>query len=143
MDSVDPAEIEDRTGHDYQPELAAGVDPLEIRLESLWEINDRLVATVSELDHGDELDRMGPDGLVDFFTKHGCGDLFVRWTDEQRLTSAAEGKIPRLDNWQTLLAGKVIALDSLMNLAGLNSFIKDQAAMDKKVQEVLAGVRTR
>ena len=35
-------------------------------------------------------------------------------------------------------AEKTIGLDSLMNLAGLNSFATDQAAMDQRVQEVLA-----
>ncbi len=58
--------------------------------------------------------------------------------DERR-----EGKIPRLSNWADALANRVIGLDSLMNLAGLNTFISDQKEMDDHVREVLkrAGVR--
>jgi hypothetical protein len=37
------------------------------------------------------------------------------------------------------LAGKSIGLDSLMNLASLNSFTVDQKAMDDRVRQVLAG----
>jgi transaldolase len=53
-------------------------------------------------------------------------------------TSTKEGKIPKLENWKDALADRAIGLDSLMNLAGLNSFVADQKAMDERVREVLA-----
>ena len=44
-----------------------------------------------------------------------------------------------LRTWQDGLAAGEFGLDTLMNLAGLASFAADQAAMDERVAEVLAG----
>jgi transaldolase len=63
--------------------------------------------------------------------------LFVRWTGEQVARSVEEGKIPKLDHWADVLADGSIGLDSLMNLAGLNSFRADQKKMDDRVRRVL------
>ena len=60
------------------------------------------------------------------------------WSDSEVKISTEEGKIPKLENWSEPLAEKTIGLDSLMNLAGLNSFKTDQKAMDQRVREVLA-----
>jgi transaldolase len=133
-----PMEIVNRSMQTYRPTLAKGVDPESIRLETLWEVGELLAATVDELEKQADLDHMSPEELVNFFGVRGCGDFLVPWTDQQRATSAAEGKIPRLDNWRKLLEDKVIGLDSLMNLAGLGSFIKDQEQMDRRVEQVLA-----
>jgi transaldolase len=131
-------DIANRSRQDYKPSLAAGVDPASVRLETLWEIGIRLATTVDELEKQADLDHMSPSELVSFFGDRGCGDFLVPWTDQQRATSAAEGKIPRLENWHKLLEDKVIGLDSLMNLAGLSSFIKDQEQMDQRVEQVLS-----
>lgn len=129
-------EIVDQSSHEYVPAIDPRVDAAEIRLDTLWDICDRLIQTVDDLEKQDP-DSMTPADLTEFFTARGCGDFLVKWSPEQMAISAAEGKIPHLDNWRQLLAGKVIGLDSLMNLAGLNSFITDQRDMDEKVQSVL------
>jgi hypothetical protein len=51
--------------------------------------------------------------------------------------SAEEGKIPKLDHWADALANGSIGLDSLMDLAGLDSFRTDQKQMDDRVRRVL------
>ncbi|MBE0535842.1 MAG: transaldolase [Phycisphaerae bacterium] len=130
-------DIGDRTGREYIAEVDDHVDTASIRLDTLWDIQPELIACVDALER-ENLDTFGPDDLVDFFDAHGCGDVFVRWSDEERAISAAEGKIPKLSNWHDKLADGTIALDSLMNLAGLTSFATDQKAMDKRVGEVLA-----
>lgn len=134
---LDAGGIKDRTGEDYKPPLAAGVDPRRITLDTLWEVNDEVVACVKALE-GERLQEITPGELVNFFVEHGCGDVLVDWTDEQVETSAEEGKIPKLENWEKLLAQREIALDSLMNLAGWNSFDGDQREMDRHVEEVLS-----
>ncbi len=134
--AVPPAEIADRTGEDYQPALNDDVDPRTVGLHTLWEIDDRLIRCVDELEE-QPLDDFTDEALVDFLREHGCGDVLVRWTEEQVNTSAREGKIPRLSNWQDELADGSIGLDSLMNLAGWNSFNSDQVEMDERVREVL------
>ena len=135
-------QITDKTTMDYEPGLDEAVDPLAVRLDTLWDINDELVACVDALDN-ENLDGFTPDGLVDFFKDHKCGDVLVRWSDSQIVTSTEEGKIPRIENWRDALADKSIGLDSLMNLAGLNSFATDQKAMDDRIKQVLAGAKQK
>lgn len=133
-------QITDKTAADYKPGVNPDVDIDAIRLNTLWDIDDALVACVDALEK-ENLDSFTPDDLVDFFGEHRCGDVMVRWSDSQIQTSTQEGKIPKLDNWQDALADKSIGLDSLVNLAGLNSFTVDQKAMDDRVRQVLAGGR--
>jgi transaldolase len=129
--------ITDQTGEEYIPGVGEDVDTKRIRLETLWDIDEKLVRCVDLLEHED-LDLFTPDDLIDFFAEHGCGDLLVRWSAEDNAVSAVEGKIPKLSNWHEKLMCGAIGLDSLMNLAGLNSFATDQKAMDERVKEVLA-----
>jgi transaldolase len=128
--------IENRLGRDYTPGLNDDVNPERIGLGTLWDIGDEVVACLEALEH-ENLDSFNGETLVDFFEAHGCGDILVRWSNAQIATSAEEGKIPRLENWSRQLADRSIGLDSLMNLAGLNSFITDQREMDQHVQDVL------
>ncbi|MBN1360449.1 MAG: transaldolase family protein [Sedimentisphaerales bacterium] len=128
-------EIRSRLDERYRPGIQAGVDPARVRLETLWDIDDELVACVDALEEED-LDAFSPQDLVNFFQAHGCGDFLIHWSDEQVATSRQEGKISKLENWADALEEGSIGLDSLMNLAGLNSFTSDQQAMDNRVCEV-------
>ena len=86
-------DIVNRSTQNYRPTLAGGVNPAAIRLETLWEVSDRLATAVDELEKQADLDRMSPSELVNFFGVRGCGDFLVDWTDQQQATGAAEGKI--------------------------------------------------
>lgn len=132
-----PDDLADHTGMVYEPPLNEDTDPGAVRLDTLWDVGDDLVACVDALEQ-EGVDSFTPADLVDFFHDRGCGDVFPRWTDEQVATSAAEGKIPRLDHWRDALATRAIGLDALMNLAGLNAFAADQQAMDERLAAVLA-----
>ncbi len=136
--------IESRLDQDYPPGIHEDVDPRAVGLDTLWHIEDELVACIDALGRED-VDSFSPEALVDFFEVHRCGDFLVRWSNSEIATSAEEGKIPRLGNWADQLADRSIGLDSLMNLAGLNSFASDQRDMDEHVREVLerAGSRPR
>jgi len=128
--------IVDRTEREYVPDLDERVDPEAVRLETLWRIDDSLVACIDELMQED-LDSFTPDDLLNFCYDAGCEDLFVPWSQEEQKISRDEGKIPNLENWSVALSRKRIGLDSLMNLAGLNAFIADQAEMDRYIEKVL------
>jgi transaldolase len=133
------AQITNQAEMDYQPGLNRGVDTDALRLDTLWDVDDKFVACVDALDK-ENLDSFTPDDLIRFFEDHHCSDVLVGWSDSQIQTSMAEGKIPKLENWRDALGGKSIGLDSLMNLAGFNSFASDQKAMDERVRQVLAKV---
>lgn len=132
-----PDQIVDKTAVEYKPGLNKEINAEVIRLNTLWDIDDHVVECVDALEK-ESVDRFTPDDLVDFFKDHNCADIMVRWRDSEIETSTAEGKIPKLENWRDALADKSIGLDSLMNLAGLNSFATDQKAMDERIREVLA-----
>ena len=138
--SMKPAaeKIRDMTDEDYSPGLDETVKPESIRLDTLWDIEGKFASCIDALEK-ENLDGFTPDDLVYFFEEHDCPDVLVRWSDSQIAASAAEGKIPRLENWRQALKDKSIGLDSLMNLAGLNSFSADQKAMDQRVKKVLTG----
>ncbi|MHC4156518.1 MAG: transaldolase family protein [Planctomycetota bacterium] len=133
---MSPDQITDKTATDYSPGLNEDVDREAIRLDTLWDIDNELVACLDALDKED-IGSFTPDDLMDFFAENGCADVLVRWSESQIETSTVEGKIPKLENWRDVLAGRSIGLDSLMNLAGLRSFATDQKAMDDRVRQVL------
>jgi transaldolase len=134
--------LENQLGQNRAPGINDDVDPEEIGLDTLWFINDEVVRCVDAL--GDEdLDSFDAESLLDFFEARGCSDFLVRWSDAEIATSAGEGKIPKLGNWADSLANRIIGLDSLMNLAGLNTFIADQKEMDDHVREVLEKTGSR
>jgi transaldolase len=132
---IPPEQISDKTATDYGTGISQDTNPRAVRLNTLWEVGDELIACVEALEKED-IDSFSSDDLVDFFAQHGCGDVLVRWSDSQVETSAKEGKIPQLHNWKEALESKAVGLDSLMNLAGLNSFATDQREMDERVKEV-------
>lgn len=133
---LEPAAVAGRTDKQYEPGLDDGTDRATLGLDALWDIPEQLIHCVDAADAAG-VAAMTADDLVDLFADHQCGDVLVRWTDEQVAASRAEGKIPRLDTWRDALAAGAIGLDSVMNLAGLCSFAADQQAMDEKVSDVL------
>ena len=138
--NVAPETMTDQTGSEYLPAIDEDVDPERIRLDTLWDVDAELVRCAGLLEQ-ENLDAFSPDDLVDFFAEQGCRDLMVRWTPEENAVSAVEGKIPKLANWHEKLICRTIGLDTLMNLAGLNSFATDQNEMDRRVIKVLAKSR--
>lgn len=125
-------DFESRVGRDYEPDLKEDVDPAKVGLNTLWDIDDKLIACVEALEEQD-VDRFESDGLVDFFRDHGCADFMIHWSNIQINKSREEGKIPQLTNWRDLLSEGMIGLDTLLNLAGLNSFASDQKEMDNHI----------
>jgi transaldolase len=134
--------LENQLSRDYVPGINDDVDPERIGLDTLWNVNDELVACVDAVER-ENLDSFDGETLVDFFEARGCSDFLVRWSNAEIATSAEEGKVPRLGNWARQLADRSIGLDSLMNLAGLNSFIADQREMDNHMREVLRKTGSR
>ena len=131
-----PEDIESKVHMQYAPDLRNDISPESIGLKTLWEIDERLLSFVDSLEM-EHLDSFTPEDLIKFAEVHGCRDLLVRWTESEQKTSRTEGKIPKLETWQAGLAEGRIGLDTLMNLAGLQSFAADQDEMDRHVDDVL------
>lgn len=132
-----PKDISNQTQSVFSPGIDPNADRTAVRLDTLWDVIVQLVNCIENLEK-ENLDAFTPDDLIDFFDEHRCGDVLPRWTDSQIETSAREGKIPRLEHWKDALESKSIGLDSLMSLAGLNSFASDQKQMDDHIREILS-----
>lgn len=131
-----PEDITNKTKSVFSPGIDPSVDRNALRLDTLWNVTVQLINCIESLEQ-ENLDTFTPDDLIGFLEEHRCGDVLVRWTDSQIETSAREGKIPQIENWKDALESKSIGLDSLMNLAGLNSFASDQEQMDNRVRDLL------
>ncbi len=134
---LEPQKIASETSVNYKPGLYSHIDPASLMLNTLWDIDEKLVKCVDVLEKED-LDSFTPIDLISFFREHDCGDMLIHWNNAQIAASTRDGKIPQLHHWEDALENKSIGLDSVMNLAGLNSFATDQKAMDQRIKDVLS-----
>jgi transaldolase len=125
---------ESRLGREYPVQLAAGVTERELRLSAAWEVSER------EKELGSSLDAKPPrtaDELRARAVSLGVRDLFPQLADADLARIAQDGKIPRYTAWAGRIASGELAVDSLLNLAGLASFTADQKALDDRVRGLL------
>ncbi|MZG53262.1 MAG: transaldolase [Nitrospinae bacterium] len=115
-------------------EIVPGIDEnhkLAKRFPGLWELPEQFVSFVDALMNEDGLGEMKGKELVEFSRKHGM-DLFHDFSDSELKQIYDHGKIPCLDNWP-----ESIALDDLMTQSALQSFTKDQNALDDRIRSFL------
>jgi transaldolase len=123
-----------RREEEYTVRLAAGVQEKKAGVSLLWEVPD----AVKELARA--LAGHPPSSAEDLAASardHGVEDLFPRLSDEDRTVIAAEGKIPRHARWAERIEAGEIAIDTLLNLAGLASFTQDQEALDNRIRGLI------
>lgn len=137
VDTKPAPALRDRTGDDFTLGLASPATAKTMGVDSLWNISDKLVSCLDALESVD-VSGLAPTALVSFFAEHGCADVLPAWDGSQMEQCARDGKITVIDHWKNEIAEGKASLDSLMNLAGLCSFVEDQAAMDRRVHDVLS-----
>lgn len=120
----------DRTGENYDVELKDTIDPTEARIDVLWTVDDGLVRFARDLDA--DLPASGSE-LVDRAHRAGFGELFPRLSAEQERQIADDGKIPLHKRWKKAIERHEVAVDTLLNRAGLASFTSDQAQLDERI----------
>jgi transaldolase len=108
----------------------AGVEE-RARVGVLWEVSEAVKEFAQEISGR-------PPGsaeeLVERARERRVGDLFPLMRDEELGQVAADGKIPRHSRWAQRVAAGELAVDSLLNAAGLASFTRDQEALDKRIR---------
>jgi len=124
-----------RVETDYAVSLNRGVEPTEVRIEKLWEVPEAVHDFARSCDEdtpatGAELaDRARKMGLADMFPPLSTADL-------QRI--ADDGKIPDHQVWKDRIRAGEVAVDTLMNLAGLASFTADQRQLDERIRGLIS-----
>jgi transaldolase len=117
-------------GKDINP----GIDfshPHGSRFHKLWEVPDAFVQFVNDLLASTNLDSMNG-GEMESFCRERNVDLFYPFSPAQLKKILDLGKIPRLGEWS-----QEVALDDLMTQSALQSFAKDQAALDDRIRSFL------
>ena len=116
-------------------EIEAGVDVDHLwgsKVASLWVVNDGFVNFVDDLMGRDSLDRMSGEDLVRLAEDQGV-NLFHRFSQADLRKIQDHGKIPKLSEWP-----ESVGLDDLMTHSALQSFTKDQDALDERIRSFLS-----
>jgi transaldolase len=109
-------------------------DSQALRADTLWHVPDALLELAAALD------RTAPETaneLVERVRDAGFHDLFPTLSPEDHTAIAANGKIPDHARWAKRIATGELAIDTLLNLAGLASFAADQQALDDRIRSLL------
>jgi transaldolase len=118
----------DRAGEDYRVVITG--DAASTRSETLWDIS------AEERRFADDLAARPPRAPAELLERAraaGCGDLFPVLSAAERERIAKDGKIPKHAAWAARVRARELAIDTLLNLAGLASFSADQAALDQRI----------
>jgi transaldolase len=122
--------FENQVDTDYPVSLNPGVEPVEVQVEKLWEVPDAVRDFAGSCDS--DTPRTG-DELAERARKMGLADMFppLSTADHQRI--ADDGKIPDHSFWKDRIRTGEVAVDTLLNLAGLASFTQDQKQLDDRI----------
>ncbi len=133
--TLDASEIKPRIEDELEVELAAGVDPSEVKLDKAFEVSDEVKRFADSV--AEEIPSSGEE-LVNRAHETGCGDLFPILREAEINYIAEDGKIPNHQRWKTKIQKDEIAVDTLLNLAGLASFTADQTALDDRIKGLIS-----
>lgn len=102
--------------------------------EKLWNVSDKELGLAKSL--GKNCPQNGNE-LIDRMHKAGCGDMFPYLSDADLKHIGDDGKIPKHERWAKRIANGELAIDTLLNLAGLASFAGDQAQLDERIGRII------
>ncbi len=103
--------------------------------EKIWDVTEK------ELELAKDLARNCPQNgneLIDRVHRAGCSDMFPYLSDKDLNHISADGKIPKHERWAERIAGGELAIDTLLNLAGLASFASDQGRLDERIGRIIS-----
>ena len=125
-----PDQIQKTEGTALNPELGSGHD-WSARVAKLWDVDGDFRKAVDRLMARGDLDQMSGFDLIRLCEDSGL-DLFHPFTGQDLNKIQDDGKIPKLADWSG-----AIALDDLMTQSALQSFTRDQNALDGRIASFL------
>lgn len=123
-----PDDLAKGNHEDWIPEADSAIMD---RLKELWEVSETFKKFADDLVSLDSVDSMSGEDLVNFCEKSGI-NLFKRFSEDEMKSIYKTGKIPQLKDWSDS-----VALDDLMTQSALQSFAKDQNALDDRIRSFL------
>ncbi len=119
---------------DYAVHMRTGIDLGRVQIEKLWNY------TETEHNFAHSLDDQPPVSAQEFVArahKAGLADMFPEFSSEDLKQISADGKIPVYKHWEDRIASGQVAIDTLLNAAGLASFSEDQSALDTRIKGLI------
>ncbi|MCE5199667.1 transaldolase family protein [bacterium] len=130
--SIHKADIRRHTSDELEVNVNYMPDSDVSNFEQLWTVDAQFIGFVEDaVRQADQLTD-GPD-LVRLAQSHDV-NLFYGWSAEDRQRIREKGKIPDLSQWPGA------PLDDLMSISALESFAKDQLALDNRIGELVRSV---
>lgn len=123
-----------KTNSEYHVTLNENVPMGSVKAEKLWDISDYELKLAMDLNNN--LPASGNE-LVERASKYGCIDMFPVLSKDESTAISSDGKIPVHAKWADSIAKGNIAIDTLLNLAGLASFTADQTELDKRIEGII------
>jgi len=123
-----------RRDRDYPVHMDTVKDQDSIRIEKLWNYTE---AEHNFAHYIDDNSVESPEELIKIAHSYGLQDMFPVLSSTEMKQIATDGKIPVHKNWIGHIKSGKIAIDSLLNLAGLASFTADQSALDGRIRSLL------
>ncbi len=106
-----------------------------VYIEKLWKVTPEELSLAKDL--GTNLPK-NADELIRRAREAGCIDLFPDFSNQDWHYLSEEGKIPRHERWADRIRKGELAIDTLLNLAGLASFANDQAQLDSRISKLIS-----
>ncbi|TKG93385.1 transaldolase [Puteibacter caeruleilacunae] len=104
-------------------------------VEKLWEVSKKELMLAMDLNKN--LPKNGSE-LIDRVHQADCRDMFPYLSENDYRFIAEDGKIPPHERWSERIKYGDIAIDTLLNLAGLASFTADQAQLDDRIRNIIS-----
>jgi transaldolase len=123
-----------RIEEDYKISLYDNINPDGLFVSKIWDVSKKEMELAKEM--GKNTPQTGEE-LIKLTREAGCNDLFPELSDNDLKTISADGKIPVHKKWAHRIASGELAIDTLLNLAGLASFATDQAQLDKRIKSII------
>ncbi len=124
-----------RIEEDYNISLFDNISTKELFINKLWDVSEKEMELAKEL--GKNTPGTGEE-LIKLTKEAGCNDLFPELSDNDLNTISVDGKIPVHKKWAVRIASSELAIDTLLNLAGLASFTSDQAQLDERIKSIIS-----
>ncbi|HJX71019.1 MAG TPA: transaldolase family protein [Bacteroidales bacterium] len=123
-----------KTDSNYIVTFADNVNMDSVKAEKLWDISDNELKLALNLSNN--LPATGKE-LVERAMEYDCIDMFPVLSEDERRIISADGKIPVHSKWSDRIVKGNIAIDTLLNLAGLASFTADQSELDTRIEGII------
>lgn len=107
----------------------------EAFVEKFWEVDDNVLSFAERMSSAPP---SSGSELVHAAHEEGCMDLFPSLSRDERAFLASDGKIPVFSRWAGKIKEQRIAPDTLLTLAGLESFKSDQEKLDERILGIIS-----